>query len=47
MPVKKKIMRKLKEEYGEDKGVEVYYAMVNKGKIKEMKKGSASGRKKK
>jgi hypothetical protein len=37
MPLTKKgekILRKLKEEYGENKGEAVFYAMINKGKLK-------------
>lgn len=30
----KKILREMKKEYGEKKGEEVFYASVNKGKIK-------------
>lgn len=33
----KKIMRNLKEEYGEEKGEDVFYGMENKGKIPGMK----------
>ena len=43
MPIKQKIMRRLKEEYGEAKGTNVYYALLNQGRIKEMKTGSAPG----
>lgn len=29
----KKILRKMKEEYGEAKGTKVFYATINKGKL--------------
>lgn len=38
MPVQKKKMKALKEEYGSKKGEEVYYAMENKAKHKPKKK---------
>lgn len=38
MPVNKKIMAKLKKEYGAKKGKSVYYAMENSGKIKPRRK---------
>jgi hypothetical protein len=34
MPINQKAMKSLKKEYG-DKGERVYYALVNKGKLKE------------
>lgn len=30
MPIKRKMMKNLKKEYGEKKGKEVYYALENK-----------------
>jgi hypothetical protein len=33
MPVNRKIMASLKEQYGEEKGEDIYYAMEQKGKI--------------
>lgn len=40
MPVNKKKMKALKEEYGKKKGENVYYAMENKDKKKAKKKGT-------
>lgn len=34
----KKIMSAMKKEYGEKKGKNVFYATLNKGKIKKVKK---------
>lgn len=34
----KKVMRELKKEYGASKGESVFYAMVNKGKLKGVEK---------
>ena len=41
-PKGKKILRKLRSEYGTKKGTSIFYAMINEGKIK-----GAEGKKKK
>ena len=38
MPINKKKMKALKQEYGKDKGKSVYYALENKVKQKAKKK---------
>lgn len=38
MPVNRKKMKKLKEEYGKEKGKRVYYALEQKEKKKKAKK---------
>lgn len=46
MPLTKKgtkILKSMKEMYGEDKGVEVFYSSINKGVITGVHKGSAPG----
>lgn len=39
MPVNRKKMRALKEQYGEEKGERIYYAMEEKEKKRKRKKG--------
>jgi len=40
MPIVQKIMNKLKESYGKKKGKDVYFGLLNKGKINEKNKKS-------
>jgi len=42
MPVNQAAMKSMKSEYGSEKGERVYYASVNKGKVKEEVKGPGS-----
>jgi hypothetical protein len=42
----KKIMEKMKEEYGKKKGESVFYAMENSGKLKGVKKSHGGSMKK-
>lgn len=42
-----KILKKMKEEYGEEKGEQVFYASKNKGTIKGVEKKSGGKKKKK
>jgi len=40
----KKILRRLKQEYGPKKGEQVFYAMINAGKLKGVERGQSRRR---
>jgi len=44
MPINRRLMRRLKEEYGEERGEQVYYALENKMRRRKGRRTAAKKR---